>query len=141
MSILVNKRSRIVVQGLVEAAGLQHTLAGRRYGHGRRCFVAGVGPSPLGGALEGIPVFKSVAEARAATGATTSVVYARPGHAADAIEEAAEAGMELVVCVSNGGGAARPDLEADPPVIAPSQMGDIQFDADRREINLAVVHL
>lgn len=102
MSILVNKRSRIVVQGLVESAGLQHTLAGRRYGHGRRCFVAGVGPSPLGGALEGIPVFKTVAEARAATGATTSVVYARPGHAAEAIDEAAEAGMELVVCVSNG---------------------------------------
>lgn len=102
MSILVNKRSRIVVQGLVEAAGLQHTLAGCRYGHGRHCFVAGVGPSPLGGTLEGIPVFDSVAEARAATGATTSVVYARPGRAAEAIEEAAEAGMELVVCVSNG---------------------------------------
>lgn len=102
MSILVNKRSRIVVQGLIEAAGLQHTLAGRRYGHGRHCFVAGVGPSPLGGALEGIPIFDSVAEARSATGATTSVVYAKPARAAAAIEEAAEAGMELVVCVSNG---------------------------------------
>jgi succinyl-CoA synthetase alpha subunit len=102
MSILVNKRSRIVVQGVGDDIGRLHTAASRIYGHGRHCFVAGVAPALAGRTLDGIPIFDNVADARAATGATASVVYAPADQAVDAIEEAARAGMELVVCVSNG---------------------------------------
>jgi len=102
MSILVNKRTRIVVQGVGDDIGRLHTAASRGYGHGRHCFVAGVAPSLAGRVLDGIPIFDSVAEARAATGATASVVYAQPERTVAAVEEAAQAGMELVVCVSNG---------------------------------------
>jgi len=102
MSILVNKRSRIVVQGVGDDTGRLHTAASRGYGHGRRCFVAGVAPALAGRVLDGIPIFDNVAEARAATGATASVIYGPAEHTVDAIEQAARAGMELVVCVSNG---------------------------------------
>lgn len=101
MSILVNKRTRIVVQGVGDDIGRMHTAASRGYGHGRHCFVAGVAPALAGRVLDGIPIFDSVAEARAATGATASVVYAQPERTVAAVEEAAQAGMELVVCVSN----------------------------------------
>ncbi|MGM9491178.1 succinate--CoA ligase subunit alpha [Ideonella sp. YS5] len=102
MSILVNKRTRIVVQGLGDDAERLHMPACLGYGHGRRCFVAGVAPSMAGRLVDGIPIFENVADAREATGANTCVVYASAGRTAAAIEEAAEARMELVVCISNG---------------------------------------
>jgi succinyl-CoA synthetase alpha subunit len=102
MSILVNKRTRIVVQGVGDDAERLHMPACLGYGHGRRCFVAGVAPSLAGRMVDGIPVFEKVADAREATGANTCVIYAAPGRTAAAIDEAAASGMELVVCVSNG---------------------------------------
>lgn len=102
MSILVNKRTRIVVQGVGDDAQRLHMPACLGYGHGRKCFVAGVAPTLAGRMVDGIPVFESVADAREATGANTCVVYAAPGRTAAALEEAASSGVELVVCVSNG---------------------------------------
>jgi succinyl-CoA synthetase alpha subunit len=102
MAILVNKRTRIVVHGMGDDAGRRDTAAGRGYAHGSRCFVAGVDPVLAGRQVDGIPVFGSVAEARAATGADACVVYAPPGRVPAAVEEAAEAGIPLVVCMSNG---------------------------------------
>lgn len=102
MSILVNKRTRIVVQGMGDEVERLQMPACLGYGQGRKCFVAGVAPTLAGRELDGIPVFANLSDARAATGANTCVLYARPGGTAAAIEEAAEARMELVVCVSNG---------------------------------------
>jgi succinyl-CoA synthetase alpha subunit len=103
MAILLDKRSRILVQGGGDEAGRLQVNACRDYAHGRRCFVAAVAAdgAPHAG-LPDMPVFGSVAEARAATGANASVVCAAPGRTLAAIEEAAAAGVALVVCMSNG---------------------------------------
>lgn len=102
MSILVNKRSRIVMHGVGDAAGRLHAAACRGYGHGRRCVAAAVAPELAGRQLDGIPVFGSLVEARAATGATACVVHAQGDALRATLEEAAEAGMALVVCVADG---------------------------------------
>ena len=102
MSILVNKQTRIIVHGVGHEAGRLHAAACRAYGHGRRCVAAAVAPELAGRTLDGIPIFGKLTEARAATGATACDVHA-PGDAmAGAIEEAAEAGMALIVCVAEG---------------------------------------
>ena len=99
MGILVNKKTRVLTQGITGATGQFHTLACKEYG---TQMVAGVTPGKGGSSFEGIPIFDTVAEAVSATEANTSVIYVPPPFAADAIMEAVEAGIELVVCITEG---------------------------------------
>lgn len=101
MSILVNKQSRIIVQGITGAEGSFHAAQCLEYGGN---VVGGVTPGKGGqSALDGkVPVFNSCAEARAATGANVSLIFVPPPFAADAIMEAAAAGIELIVCITEG---------------------------------------
>jgi succinyl-CoA synthetase alpha subunit len=99
MAIWVNDDTRLVVQGITGKEGTFHALGCRDYG---TKVVAGVTPGKGGEAVEGIPVFDSVAEARAATGANATMIFVPPPFAADAILEAAAAGIELVVCITEG---------------------------------------
>ncbi|NQU39375.1 MAG: succinate--CoA ligase subunit alpha [Lentisphaerae bacterium] len=101
MSILVNKNSKIIVQGITGSEGGFHAAQCLEYGHN---VVGGVTPGKGGQtALEGaVPVFNSCAEARRATGANVSLIFVPPPFAADAIMEAAAAGIELIVCITEG---------------------------------------
>lgn len=99
MSILVDKNSRIVVQGITGRSGLFHTRQCREYGAN---IVAGVTPGKGGMDIEGIPVFNTVAEAVTCTGANVSMIFVPPPGAADAIMEAIDAGIDLVVCITEG---------------------------------------
>src|SRR5499427_7472283 len=99
MSILIDKSTRVVTQGITGATGQFHTRACREYGSQ---MVAGVTPGRGGTDFEGIPIFDTVAQAVAATGADASVIYVPPAGAADAILEAADAGVPLVVCITEG---------------------------------------
>ncbi|AJE02820.1 succinate--CoA ligase subunit alpha [Geobacter pickeringii] len=99
MSILINKNSKIVVQGITGRSGLFHTQQCRDYGSK---IVAGVTPGKGGIHIEGIPVFNSVEEAVRYTGANVSMIFVPPPGAADAILEAADAGVELAVCITEG---------------------------------------
>ncbi len=99
MSILVNKDTRLVVQGITGRDGAFHAQKMKAYGTN---VVAGVSPGKGGQVLEGIPIFNSVGEARAATGANASVIFVPAPFAADAILEASFAGIELVVTITEG---------------------------------------
>jgi len=99
MAIWVNEGTRLVVQGITGKEGEFHALGCRDYGTN---VVAGVTPGKGGQSVDGIPVFDSVAEAREQTGCNASAVFVPPPFAADAVMEAAEAGVELVVCISEG---------------------------------------
>src|SRR6266567_9581270 len=99
MSILVNKQTRVLTQGITGATGQFHTRTCKEYG---TQMVAGVVPGKGGTAFEGIPIFDTVEQARKATGCNASVIYVPPPFAADAIMEAADAGVELVVCITEG---------------------------------------
>jgi succinyl-CoA synthetase alpha subunit len=99
MAIWVNNDTRLLVQGITGKEGTFHALGCRDYG---TKVVAGVTPGKGGESVEGIPVFDSVAEAREATGANASVIFVPPPFAADAIMEAAAAGVELVICITEG---------------------------------------
>ncbi len=99
MSILINKQSRIVVQGITGKTGLFHTKQCREYG---TQIVAGVTPGKGGVHVEGIPVFDTMEEAVAVTGANVSMIFVPPPSAADAILEACEARIELAVCITEG---------------------------------------
>src|SRR5215213_6893923 len=99
MAIWLNKDTRLLVQGITGKEGTFHALGCRDYG---TQVVAGVTPGKGGEAVEGIPVFDSVAEGREATGANASMIFVPPPFAADAIMEAAGAGIELVVCITEG---------------------------------------
>ena len=99
MSILVNKNTRVLTQGITGATGQLHTRLCREYG---TQMVAGVTPGRGGTAFEGIPIFDTVDQAVRSTGATASVIYVPPAGAADAIMEAADAGLPLVVCITEG---------------------------------------
>jgi succinyl-CoA synthetase alpha subunit len=99
MAIWVNNDTRLLVQGITGKEGTFHALGCRDYG---TKVVAGVTPGKGGETVEGIPVFDSVAEAREATGANASMIFVPPPFAADAIMEAAAAGIELVVCITEG---------------------------------------
>jgi succinyl-CoA synthetase alpha subunit len=99
MSVLVDARTKVVTQGITGATGQFHTRACREYG---TQMVAGVTPGKGGTDFEGIPIFDTVAEARAATGCDASVIYVPPPFAADAIMEAADAGVALVICITEG---------------------------------------
>src|SRR5438309_10273285 len=99
MSIWVNKSTRLLVQGLTGREGTFHALASRDYG---TRVVAGGTPGKGGTTHEGIPVFNTVADAVRDAGANASVIYVPPAFAADAIMEAADAGLPLVVCITEG---------------------------------------
>lgn len=99
MSILVNKHTRLIVQGITGSEGVFHTERMRAYG---TAIVAGVTPGKGGMNMDGIPVFDSVAEAQKRTGANASILFVPPAGAADAIMEAADAGIEVIVCITEG---------------------------------------
>jgi succinyl-CoA synthetase alpha subunit len=99
MAILITEDTRLVVQGITGREGTFHTLKNREYGTN---VVAGVTPGKGGESVEGIPVFDTVADAVRETGANTSMVFVPPRFAADAIYEAADAGVELIVCITEG---------------------------------------
>jgi len=102
MSILINRNTKVVTQGITGKTGQFHTRMSRDYANGRNCFVAGVNPKKAGEDFEGIPIFASVKDAKAKTGATVSVIYVPPPGAAGAIWEAVEAGLDLVICITEG---------------------------------------
>jgi succinyl-CoA synthetase alpha subunit len=102
MSILINRNSRVMTQGITGNTGQFHTRTSRDYANGRACFVAGVNPKKAGENFEGIPIFGSVREAKENTGATVSVIYVPPPFAAAAIWEAVEADLELAICITEG---------------------------------------
>ncbi len=102
MSILINKNTKVITQGITGKTGQFHTRMCRDYANGKNCFVAGVNPKKAGEDFEGIPIHASVKEAKQATGATVSVVYVPPAGAADAIWEAVEADLDLVICITEG---------------------------------------
>ena len=102
MSILINKDTKVITQGITGKTGQFHTRMCREYANGRAGFVAGVNPKKAGEEFEGIPIYASVREAKASTGATVSVIYVPPAGAAAAIWEAAEAGLDLVICITEG---------------------------------------
>ena len=99
MSILVGKDSKVVTQGITGSTGQFHTRTCKAYGTN---MIAGVTPGKGGGDFEGIPIFDSVGEAREKTGCNVSVIYVPPPFAADAIMEAADAGVELAICITEG---------------------------------------
>ena len=99
MSILVDRNTKVICQGLTGAQGTFHTEQAIAYG---TRMVGGVTPGKGGTEHVGLPVFDTVEEAKAATGATASVIYVPPPFAADAIAEAVDAGIELVVCITEG---------------------------------------
>ena len=102
MSILINKNTKIITQGITGKTGQFHTEKCQEYANGKNCFVAGVNPKKAGESIFGIPIYGSVKEAAAQTGATVSVIYVPPPGAAAAIWEAVEADLDLVVCITEG---------------------------------------
>ena len=99
MSVLVDKNTRLIVQGFTGREGTFHALQAVKYGTN---VVGGVTPGKGGIKHEGIDVFNTVEEAKRKTGANASVIFVPPPFAADAIMEAAAAGIELVVCITEG---------------------------------------
>jgi succinyl-CoA synthetase alpha subunit len=99
MAILVDKNTKVICQGFTGTQGTFHSEQAIAYG---TKMVGGVTPGRGGTSHLGLPVFDTVAEARAATGATASAVYVPPAYAMDAILEAVDAGIELVVCITDG---------------------------------------
>jgi succinyl-CoA synthetase alpha subunit len=99
MSVWVGKETRLLVQGLTGREGSFHALASRDYG---TRVVAGVTPGKGGTVHEGIPVFDTVADAVEQTGANASMIFVPPPFAADAVVEAAEAGVALIACITEG---------------------------------------
>jgi len=102
MSILVNRNTRVMTQGITGKTGMFHTQTSRGYANGRNCYVAGVNPKKPGENFEGIPIFGSVRDAKQKTGATVSVIYVPPPFAAAAIWEAVEADLDLAICITEG---------------------------------------
>src|SRR5450631_4074139 len=102
MSILINANTKVVTQGITGKTGAFHTRLCRDYANGSACFVAGVNPNKAGEDFEGIPIFGSVKEAKERTGVTVSVIYVPPPFAASAIDEAVDAGLDLVICITEG---------------------------------------
>ena len=99
MSILVDENTRVVVQGITGRDGSFHTRQMVDYGTN---IVAGVTPGKGGQDLDGIPIYDTLDEAAGATGANTSIIYVRPAFAADAIHEAIDGALDLVICITEG---------------------------------------
>jgi len=102
MSILIDRNTRVITQGITGKTGAFHTRLCRDYANGKACFVAGVNPNKAGEDFEGIPIFGTVKEAKERTGATVSVIYVPPPFAASAIDEAVDAELDLVICITEG---------------------------------------
>jgi len=102
MSILINKDTKVITQGITGKTGQFHTRMCRDYANGKAAFVAGVNPKKAGEDFEGIPIYANVTEAAKATGATVSVIYVPPAGAAAAIWEAVEADLDLAICITEG---------------------------------------
>ena len=102
MSILINKDTKVITQGITGKTGQFHTRMCRDYANGKACFVAAVNPKKAGEDFEGIPIYASVKDAKASTGATVSVIYVPPAGAAAAIWEAVEADLDLAICITEG---------------------------------------
>ena len=102
MSILINKDSRVITQGITGKTGQFHTRMCREYANGMNAFVAGVHPKKAGEEFEGVPIYGTVAEAAKQTGANVSVIYVPPAGAAAAIWEAVEADLDLAMCITEG---------------------------------------
>jgi succinyl-CoA synthetase alpha subunit len=102
MSILIGKHTRVMTQGITGKTGQFHTKMCRDYANGGECFVAGVNPKKAGESFEGVPVYGTVREAKDRTGATVSVIYVPPPYAAAAIDEAVDAELDLVICITEG---------------------------------------
>jgi succinyl-CoA synthetase alpha subunit len=99
VSVLVDSGTKLVISGLTGREGSFHGMNNRRYGTD---LVAGVTPGKGGQDVEGVPVFDTVHEAVAETGANTSMIFVPPRFAADALLEAADAGIDLVICITEG---------------------------------------
>ena len=102
MSILIDKNTRVMTQGITGKTGQFHTRMSRAYANGPQCYVAGVNPKKAGEDFEGIPIFATAKEAKEKTGANVSVIYVPPPFAAAAIDEAVDAGLDLVICITEG---------------------------------------
>jgi succinyl-CoA synthetase alpha subunit len=102
MSILIDRNTRVMTQGITGKTGAFHTRLCRDYANGGACFVAGVNPHKAGQSFEGIPIYATPAEAKAQTGATVSVIYVPPPFAAAAINDAVDADLDLVICITEG---------------------------------------
>ena len=102
MSILINKDTRVITQGITGKTGQFHTEKCQEYANGKACFVAGVNPKKAGEKIFGIPIYASVKQAAADTGASVSVIYVPPAGAAAAIWEAVEADLDLAICITEG---------------------------------------
>ena len=102
MSILIDKNTRVMTQGITGKTGQFHTQMSRAYANGKACYVAGVNPKKAGEDFEGIPIYGTVADAKKATGANVSVIYVPPPFAAAAIDEAVNAELDLVICITEG---------------------------------------
>ena len=99
MSIMIDKHTKVITQGITGATGLFHAQGAREYG---TQMVGGVTPGKGGTSIDGFPVYDTVEEAVAKTGATASVIYVPPPFAADSIMEAVDAGIALVCCITEG---------------------------------------
>ena len=102
MSILINRNTRVMTQGITGKTGMFHTQTSRAYANGKACYVAGVNPKKAGENFEGIPIYGSVRDAKEKSGATVSVIYVPPPFAAAAIWEAVEADLDLAICITEG---------------------------------------
>jgi succinyl-CoA synthetase alpha subunit len=102
MPILIDGNTKVITQGITGKTGQFHTRMGREYANGKNCYVAGVTPGKGGQDFEGIPIFNTVADAKGATGANVSVIYVPPPYAAAAIDEAVDAELDLVICITEG---------------------------------------
>lgn len=102
MSILINKDTKVITQGITGKTGQFHTRMCREYANGKNCFVAGVNPKKAGEDFEGVPIYGTVSDAKKQTGANASVIYVPPPFAAAAIWEAVEADLDLVICITEG---------------------------------------
>src|SRR5574342_417131 len=99
MAVLIDRNTRLLVQGITGREGTFHAKAAQAYG---TQVVGGVTPGKGGTTHEGWPVFNTVSEAVGKTGANASVIFVPPPFAADAVMEAADAGVDLIVCITEG---------------------------------------
>jgi succinyl-CoA synthetase alpha subunit len=102
VSILIGRDTKVMTQGITGKTGQFHTRMCRDYANGSSCFVAGVNPNKAGASFDDIPIYGTVKEASERTGATVSVIYVPPPFAAAAIDEAVDAELDLVICITEG---------------------------------------
>lgn len=102
MSIFINYKTKVITQGITGKIGKFHTKICKNYAFGKKAFVAGVNPKKSGENFEGIPIFQNVQEAKNKTNATVSIIYVPPQNAKQAILEAINAKLYLIICITEG---------------------------------------